>query len=215
MKIIDISPVISPRSAVFPGDQPFRREVALDFKQGHNLVLSSMTTTVHVGAHADAPSHYHPEGRDIASRDLSRYLGPCQVIRPKNLAPDARIYPHHIEEIPVETPRILFATDSFPDPDRWQDEFNSLSPDLVDYLADAGVVLVGIDTPSVDPSDSKPLESHRRIYDRDLAVLEGIVLTDVPEGIYFLSALPLRIEEADASPVRAVLIPTTDLAVKS
>ena len=209
MKIFDISPTISPATAVWPGDVPFSRQVSLDFEQGHNLVLSAVTSTVHVGAHADAPIHYHPEGEDIASRSLHYYLGPCQVVHTQ-LALGARLYPADLGDREIRMPRVLFRTGSFPDPDSWNSDFNSLSPELVEFLADRGVILVGIDTPSVDPEKSKELESHQAIYRRNLAVLEGIVLDDVPEGCYFLVAPPLKLRDADASPVRAVLLPGAD-----
>jgi arylformamidase len=201
---IDISPEVSERSAVFPGDAPYRRKVALSFSQGDHLGLSSIETTVHVGAHADAPSHYDAKGQSIAQRRLEYYLGPCQVIGVK-AAPGARLTPRDVEaEIAAE--RVLFRTGSFPDPDRWTPAFNSLSPELVDWLAGRGVVLVGIDTPSIDPHDSKALESHRAVFARDMAVLEGLTLKDAADGLYELVALPLRLKDADASPVRAVLV---------
>ena len=74
-------------------------------------------------------------------------------------------------------------------------------------MADAGVQLIGIDTASIDPADSKTLDSHQVIRRRDLRVLENLVLDDVPEGDYELIALPLKLMSADASPVRAVLRP--------
>ncbi len=203
--LIDISPVISPRIAVWPGDVAFRRDVALDMDRGDNLTLSAITTTVHVGAHTDAPNHYRADGAGIAERALERYYGPCQVIRATPL-PGGRIYPHHLKNIDIRAPRVLFHTGSFPDPDDFNTDFNSLSPELIEHLYDRGVRLVGIDTPSIDPFDSQALETHNAVADRDMAVLEGIVLEGVPEGLYTLVALPLKLEGTDASPVRAVLI---------
>ena len=126
MKIYDISPTVSARTAVFPGDVPFAREVALDYAKGDHLVLSSIRTTVHIGAHADAPSHYHPEGVTIEARDPGRYLGPCQVIRVR-VEPGVRVTIDDLGEKAIEAPRVLIATGSFPDPDTWNDDFNSLS----------------------------------------------------------------------------------------
>ncbi|MEM7646357.1 MAG: hypothetical protein AAF203_05565, partial [Pseudomonadota bacterium] len=74
------------------------------------------------------------------------------------------------------------------------------------YLAREHVILVGIDTPSVDPMESKKLESHHQIHSHNMAILEGVVLDEVPDGIYELVALPLKIKNGDASPVRAVLV---------
>ncbi|RZA09664.1 MAG: kynurenine formamidase [Proteobacteria bacterium] len=203
-RIWEISPLISEKIAVFPGDTPFSREVALSFEQGHHLTLSALRSTLHLGAHADAANHYDAKGGGVEARALDPYLGPVQVCA-VDLPRGERILPHHLKA-PIEARRVLFATNSFPDPNQWNDDFNSLSPELIHHLADLGVMLVGIDTPSVDPATSKKLESHQALMARDVCVLEGIVLSEVPEGLYNLVALPLRIQHADASPVRAILL---------
>jgi arylformamidase len=204
VKIIDISPVISERMAVWPGDVPFSRSVALDVEGGDNITLSAITTSVHLGAHTDAPNHYAKGRGGIASRSLDIYFGPVQVIR-VDLPQGTRIGPEHINE-GIEAERVLFATGSFPDPDNFNRDFCSLSAELVHCLHEMGVKLVGIDTPSIDLCDDKVLESHTAVDQHDMAILEGIVLEGVSEGLYTLVALPLRIEGADASPVRAVLL---------
>ena len=79
-KILDISPILSPRIAVWPGDASFQRSISLSIDKGDNLELSSINTTVHVGAHTDAPNHYVGGGEDIVSRGLERYIGQCQVV---------------------------------------------------------------------------------------------------------------------------------------
>ncbi len=201
---IDISPVLRPGIAVFPGDTRFEREIAMSFKEGQHLDLSSIKTTLHVGAHTDAPSHYHADGKTIEERSLTHYLGSCQVIEVKG-NPE-RIFPKDLSE-ELKAPRILFRTNSFPNPDKWNDDFSALSPELIKFLKTKNVVLVGIDTPSVDPAKDETLASHKAIYESDMAILEGIILTHVKPGLYQLIALPLKIEGGDASPVRAVLLP--------
>ena len=200
----EISPLIAEDTAVFPGDTAFRRRILFDTAKGDSLGLSAIESTLHIGAHADAPNHYARDKRGIEQRDPRLYMGPCQVIH-LNLPRGERIRPSHLAEKKIQAPRILFSTGSFPHPHRWNSDFNSLSPELVHFLADAGMKLVGIDTPSVDPESSKALESHTAIHQRDLAILEGLILHQVPEGLYSLLALPLRIKDADASPVRAIL----------
>lgn len=205
--LYDISPKLTPRTAVFPGDVPFLATKHLSFDQGHHLTLSSIETTVHLGAHADAPCHYHEQGKDIASCDLSRYLGLCQVVTVESADQNGRIYPHHINSAKITTPRLLFRTNSFPDPEKWTPHFHSLSPEMIEYLSRQGVFTVGIDTPSVDPHDSKDLETHQALYKHQFAVLEGLTLEAVPDGEYTLIALPLPLVGLDASPVRALLLP--------
>ena len=201
--ILDISPLISARIAVWPGDVPFSRFVSCVMARGDNLDLSSITTTLHLGAHADAPSHYLREGSGMADVELSPYIGPCQVVR-VSLSRGERIMPHHIGKILA--PRVLFRTDSFPDPNRFNEDFNSLSPGLIEHLHGQGCVLVGLDTPSVDPYESKALESHQALARTGMCNLEGLVLDQVEPGFYTLIALPLKIEGVDASPVRAILM---------
>ena len=205
--LYDISPKLTHRTAVFPGDVPFLATKHLGFDQGDHLMLSSIQSTVHVGAHADAPCHYHEQGADIYACDLSKYLGLCQVVTVEKAAQNGRIYPHHIASIQITAPRLLFRTNSFADPEQWTPDFFSLSPEVIDHLATLGVTTVGIDTPSVDPHDSKELETHQALFRHGVAVLEGLVLSAVPDGEYTLIALPLPLVGLDASPVRAVLLP--------
>lgn len=205
-KIYDLSTPISERLAVFPGDQAFERIPALEMAKGAHLELSSIKATLHLGSHADAPSHYGLNLQDISQRSLHLYMGRAQIIRVSGLKPKARVQVEHIKQ-KIQAPRVLIDTESFPDPESWNSDFNSFSPELLEWLAKQNVKLVGIDTPSVDPEDSKALEAHQILKKHDLAVLEGLVLKDVPEGIYTLIALPLKIEKGDASPVRAVLLP--------
>jgi arylformamidase len=201
----DISPEISEKLAVFPGDTPFSRKVTVDFGGGINYLASSIHGTVHLGAHVDAPNHYHAGASGIEARSLDYYLGECQVITVQ-LARGARIQKADVASVAIRAKRILFKTGSFPKPESWNADFNSLSPGLVRWLSEQGVILVGIDTPSIDPCDDKVLETHHAVYEKDMAVLEGVVLDAVPDGVYTLIALPLKIRSADASPVRAVLV---------
>jgi arylformamidase len=206
--LFDISPPISPRLKVWPGDTPPSREVLLDIGRGDNLTLCTLRSTVHAGAHADAPSHYGAGAPAIHERPLDLYLGRCQVVevrasRGACIAPAALV-----GEIMAE--RVLLATGSFPDPEVFSEDFAAASPELIDHLHERGVRLVGIDTPSIDPFSSKDLPAHKRCLAHDMGLLEGLVLKDVPAGIYELIALPLPLVGFDASPVRAVLRPWRD-----
>jgi arylformamidase len=201
--LYDLTPPISERLKVWPGDTPLSRQVLCDLKQGANLTLSTLHATVHLGAHADAPSHYGVDAPAIDERNLNYYLGPCQVIRVA-VPRGSRIQTSDLKTW-VAAPRLLLATDSYPDPEQFNDDFAALDPNLVEDLHRQGVILVGIDTPSVDPYVSKDLPAHKTFLKYDMAILEGLVLKDVPPGFYELIALPLRLTGFDASPVRAVL----------
>lgn len=219
--IYDITPRITADLGVWPDDTPPSREVLLDMKQGANITLSTLRTTVHLGAHADAPSHYGRDAASIESRSLEAYLGRCQVIH-VSVARGTRVGIDHLYSatgrngassaarsddrlVHIVAPRILLRTDTFPDPCRWNHDFAGLEPELIDVLHDRGVMLIGIDTPSVDLMSSRDLPAHRRFLAHDMAILEGLVLRHVPQGVYELIALPLPLVGFDASPVRAIL----------
>jgi arylformamidase len=205
--IYDITPLISERIGVFPGDTNFTRTSVLSIDKGHNIDLSSIATTVHVGAHADAPNHYKKNGEGIDKRDLRRYFGRCLVLHAK-VARGERVGKNHLTGAFAQqtAERILVSTGSFPSPNEWTSDFCSYEPALIEEWALKGVKTIGIDTPSIDPELSKDLPSHAMVAKHDLSILEGLVLTEVPEGFYTLIALPLKIENADASPVRAILV---------
>jgi arylformamidase len=204
----DISPTLKNNLGVFPGDTKFKRVITCDFSQGDPYSLSSMETTLHIGSHADAPIHYHASGETIDQRSLDYYWGTCQVlnIRHEGII-TLEVFLDYIKrhEMTIHTKRLLFATGSFANPYEWKNDFAFFSPELIDYVASLGVILVGIDTPSVDASTSKELKAHQALFKNNMANLEGLFLESVPDGVYELVALPLKIFQGEASPVRAVL----------
>jgi arylformamidase len=201
--LYDITPAVSERLRVWPGDIPASRTIRSDLRQGDTTTCSTLQTTVHLGAHADAPNHYGLDAPAIHERSLDYYLGPCQVIRVQ--VPRAtRITPAMIQQ-PITAPRVLLATSTYPDPEQFNEDFAALSPELVDAFHAAGVILIGIDTPSVDLFASQDLPAHRAFLRHNMAILETLTLSAVPAGNYELIALPLKLVGFDASPVRAVL----------
>jgi len=215
--VLDISPLLSPRLAVFPGDTPLERHVVLDVRRGDPVTLSTLRATCHLGAHVDAPSHYDPEGVGIDERSLEPFIGTCRVVgvRPgrggtvtADMARAAlRCDPSGAPAGHPGAPRVLLATLTYPDPTAFRSDFAHLAPGLIEWLAECGVTLVGVDTPSIDAADSKDLPAHRAACRHDMNILEGLVLDGVSPGMYELVALPLRLAGFDGSPVRAVLRP--------
>jgi arylformamidase len=200
----DISPPVAPGSPVFPGDTPYQQQWAASLGPGCPVNVSTITLSPHVGAHADAPLHYDAEGQAVGALDLLPYLGPCRVIHAIAVGPLVR-WEHIAHAVQALPPRVLVRTYRCAPVERWDAQLAAFAPDTIERLADAGVRLVGIDTASIDPADSKTLDSHQVIRRRGLRVLENLLLDDVPEGDYELIALPLKLMTADASPVRAVL----------
>lgn len=204
MRIIDISPPVRPGIAVFPGDTAFAQERSWAIGPGCPVNVSRITLSTHTGAHADAPLHYAADGAPVEGLALERFLGPCRVIDARDAG--ALVRPGIVEAALAGTlARVLLRTYERAVVDRWDPDFTAIAPETIDLLAASGVVLVGIDTPSVDPAHSKTLDAHHAIRRHGMSILEGLVLDAVPAGDYELIALPLRLSELDAAPVRAVL----------
>ena len=204
MKLWDISPPVSAAAPVFPGDTPYSQEWAATIGPGCPVNVSAITLSPHVGAHADAPLHYDAAGAAIGEVPLAPYLGRCRVIHAIGVG--ALVRPEHIAHALADLPpRVLVRTYEHAPLDRFDDALTAYAPETIEQLADLGVLLVGIDTASIDPAASKTLDSHQVIRRRGLRVLENLVLDAVPAGDYELIALPLKWMLADASPVRAVL----------
>ncbi len=204
-EIIDISPSICEETAVWPGDIPFSRSVQVDIHSGANIHLSSFTSTVHCGAHADAPLHYEKSGAPIDQVPLHHYMGPCQVITVKP-SRDRLIKPNDFSAaVQKGITRLLFRTESQPRFDHFNTDFSAFSPDAIEWCGKNGMVLLGIDTASFDLFESKTLPAHNMLMKHNIRNLECLDLSGAKDGVYELIALPLKLKGFDASPVRAVL----------
>jgi arylformamidase len=203
-RLWDISPAIGPGSPVYPGDTPFALRWTWSISHDCPVNVSELLMSPHTGAHTDAPLHYDAAGAAIADVALDLYLGRCRVIHAIDAGP--LVEPRHLGTALDGVPeRVLIRTARRARIDAWDPGFTAIAPATIDRLHAAGVRLIGVDTPSLDPADSKTLDSHQRVRAHGMAILEGIVLDDVPAGDYELIALPLKIRGGDASPVRAVL----------
>ena len=202
----DITPAITEAIGVWPGDTPVSREVLCDLKKGANITLSTLRSTVHLGAHADGPNHYGVDAPGIGEQPLDRYIGHCQVVDVQ-VQRGARILPADLAGgiEAVTAVRVLLKTGTFPDVHAWNHDFAALSVELVDALAAKGVITVAIDTPSVDLMSSKDLPAHHALLKHGINIIEGVNLAGIKAGHYTLLAQPLKLIGFDASPIRAVL----------
>jgi len=201
-QIWDISPFVDAESAVFPGDSRYDQQAHFTLSADCPVNVSRITLSPHTGAHADAPLHYANGAPAIGAVALEPYLGPCRVIHCIGCGP--LIEPRHIAHALDGIPQRVLVRTSEQARQSWE-PFTAFAPQTISLLADHQVLLVGIDTPSVDPATSAALSAHHQLLRHDLRVLENLVLDDVPAGDYELIALPLKLTHADASPVRAVL----------
>ncbi|QYD68488.1 arylformamidase [Paraburkholderia edwinii] len=200
----DITPAVDAATPVWPGDTPVGIERVWRMEAGSPVNVARLTLSPHTGAHTDAPLHYDADGAAIGEVPLDVYLGPCRVIHCIGAAP--LVTPDHVKAALDAVPaRVLLRTYAHAPLREWDRAFCAVAPATIDLLAARGVRLIGIDTPSLDPQDSKTMDAHLRVRAHGMAILEGIVLDEVEAGDYELIALPLKLTTLDASPVRAVL----------
>jgi arylformamidase len=203
-RLWDISPPVHAGTPAFPGDTPYTQRWAATLAPGCPVNVSALTLSPHLGAHADAPLHYDPAGAAAGTLDLAPYLGRCRVIHA--LQPGPLVQWRHLAHAAAGLPaRVLVRCYTRMPQDRFDPDLPGFTPEVLERLADLGVRLVGTDSASVDPAASKTLDAHQVLRRRGMRVLENLLLDDVPEGDYELIALPLKLTQADASPVRAVL----------
>ncbi len=203
--LYDITRTLTPATATWPGDTPYTVQAVLNIADNNAVNLTALHFSPHVGTHADAYYHYDEEGTHPAAMPLAAYIGRARVVTVikrsgalslndfagVELEGGERLLIHsHVSDLPDE---------------QWADEFPHLSVELIKYLAMLNYRLVGLDSPSVDAFDSKELPCHHALRQNGLVNLENVALRGVPDGDYELIALPLKLDAACGSPVRAIL----------
>jgi len=201
-KLIDISQILKSGIPVWPGDTEYETFWKMQLNAGDSCNVGSVTMSLHTGTHADAPKHFLKDGRAIGNMNLEVFVGPAIVL---DLTGTNVIEKLHLEQLKDKNiERVLIRTRTA-NGIEFIDTFSYIAPDAAEVLANMKVLLVGIDTPSVDRADSKTLKTHKIFAQHNIAILENLNLDDVDEGNYELIALPLRFDGMDASPIRAIL----------
>lgn len=203
MKIYDITLPLHAGMAVWPGDTPFHFGLSWQRSAGASVNVGAVTMSVHCGTHADAPFHFQDGGATIETLNLTPFLGPALVLEASGRDVIGTDVFDGVNF--ARTPRLLLRTGAWPDPARFPDSIPVLADDVPAFLGARGVVLLGLDVPSVDRLDSTSLPIHHALAQHNIHILESLHLRDVPAGEYELIALPLSFAGADGSPVRAVL----------
>ncbi|MGK7379557.1 cyclase family protein [Planococcus sp. 1R117A] len=201
-KIYDISMELSGQTPEWPGDIPFQYELAATIEQSGSVNVGKVVTSTHIGTHVDAPFHYDNDGIKIDELPLDYYLTTAQVIDVRGKAEITRT---DLPDVAPEVTAILLKSDSWEDRTKFPETWPLFDPTIAEWMAEQEIKLLGVDVPSVDAKTSKDLPMHMAMSRNNRYILEGLVLNEVPEGIYQLVALPLKIKGAEGSPVRAVL----------
>jgi arylformamidase len=201
--LYDVTLPLSTNLAGWPGDALYRFEWTCTKAGGASVNVGQLSCSIHTGTHIDAPYHFDDAGATTDQLSLTPYLGPARVV---DVAGRPMIHRSDLANLNLEsTPRLLLRTGFWKDHHHFPDAIPVLAEDVPSWLAERGVILLGLDVPSVDVLDSKTLPIHHALGRHGIAILESLDLSAVPEGEYELIALPLKIVGADGSPVRAVL----------
>lgn len=203
--IYDISRTISPTLKVWPGDAPFSYEPVLQLSKGDSVNLMTLTMSAHTGTHADAPFHHEPLPVHPATLELEPFIGPAHVVTIQRQR--GGIVPEDFAHTDLTGAKRLLVHTWFSDlpDDEWSQDFPYPTPPFVEWLAELGIVLLGVDMPTVDRFDDPTLPCHHLLYQHNIRNLETLYLRNVPDGVYELIALPLKLDGVCGSPLRAIL----------
>lgn len=203
MAVYDITRPLWDTVAPWPGDTPYSFHLNWRMTDGAPVNLGEVRMGVHMGSHADAPFHFDPEGEGMGETALDAYLGAARVI---DVSGKEVIYREDLADYDLSgIGRILLRTNGWSNSQVFPDTIPVLHTDVPAWLHEQGIVLLGVDVPSVDPLDSKDLPNHHSLNRYGIRILESLSLADVPEGVYELIALPMKLMGADGAPIRAIL----------
>jgi len=206
VRLRDISISVSPGTPEWPGDTPWTCGWTATISNGSSVNLSSITSSPHVGTHADAPLHVRDGWPGSHELPLESFYGPAIVIDVSNLEGEIsfdQIEPRFARHKPE---RLLLKTGSSIAGGSFPTAWPSLSEACARQLLGVGLKLLGVDAPSVDQRESKSLAVHKMLFSLNAFILENLDLRRTPVGAYQLIAFPVKMMSLDAAPVRAILV---------
>jgi arylformamidase len=208
MKIYDITVPISENMPIYEGDPKVKIEVSSSIAKGDAANVTQLCFGSHTGTHVDAPGHFIDGTRKVHQLDLEKLVGDCRVVEIEKDA--AAIEPRHVENLET-VERVLFKTrnsDFWNEPETgFRTDFTYITPEAARVLVEKNVKLVGIDYLSVEKFGSSDFATHIALLEKEIVIIEGLDLREVPAGDYELICLPLKVVSptGDGAPARTVL----------
>ena len=207
-RIIDISVVLREGMPIYPDDPEFSLRPDTSIENGDPCRVSRIEMGAHTGTHLDFPNHFIAGGKSCKDFGPERFILEALVVE---TAAEGNARASDLVNLEPDSGRaILFKTENSRKnlfgKNGFQKDFAAIGPDAAERLIELKALLVGIDYLSIDPYHSETHPSHAILLKNDVILLEGINLAEVEPGPYSLICFPLRLETAEASPVRAVLV---------
>ena len=219
MRIHDITMPLANGMPIWPGDEAYAFRLNATQADGHGSNVGAISTSVHIGTHADSPFHVDSKGATLEALDLSIFLGPAvvldvsgiELIEPDRLHAAAATLRRPLHDLLRDVPRLLLRSVSWLDRSVFPEQYATLSEAAAELVVESGARLLGVDVPSVDAFTNRTLPIHHALIGHrrrgaGVQIVENLVLDAVRPGTYELIALPLKIVGGDGSPVRAVLV---------
>ncbi len=202
--LYDLSPPLTEKYAVWPSDTPLKYKKCLDIQKGHSVNITAFEATSHLGSHVVCSQMTDSKSPSVGELDTSIFIGPCQVIE-LQLQPKELITLKHLPKH-FEAPRILFKTQSATDFEVFNPNYPALEPSLFEFFFKKKIQLIGLDTPGVDfYTKCTQVLSQKEASRYKIPLLLNLWLARISPGIYELFAVPLKLMDSEASPVRAIL----------
>lgn len=207
-RIHDISVPISPDMPIYPGDPAVSIEHVSEIAKGAHANVSRISFGNHTGTHLDPPIHFIPNGKTVDQLDLNVLYGPARVVDMTRVEKAITAQDLERAKLPKRAVRVLFKTRNS---NLWsrpgfQKDFVAFAWDAAQWLVDRGVKLVGIDYLSAEVFGASEPRTHRILLDAGVIIVEGLNLKEMASGNYTLACLPLKIQDGDGAPARAILI---------
>lgn len=208
---LDVSRKLRPGMPVWPGDPPVTTAPVSRIENGQVSNVTLWTFPSHVGTHVDPPRHFIHDGGSVESMLPGILCGPAYVL-------DLREQTSHVSadtlaaRFPSGVSRLLLHTaNSHADPDVFHEDYIALTPDASRWLVQAGIPLIGVDGPSIEPFDTESFDVHHTVLGAGIAVIENLALAGIEEGSYEMICAPILLEDGDGAPARVFLRPDPNL----
>jgi arylformamidase len=199
-KLYDVSMLVTPSTIVYPGNP----QVQFVEHNSSSSTHTEVTFGTHTGTHIDAPSHVFSDKPGVGIYDMENFIGECSVIDVTDAENSIKI--DHIKEYIEPEMRVLFKTkNSFYDYEEFRDDYVYLDGDTADWLATMNPLVVGVDYLSIKQRGSTDNRPHTSLLERNIPIVEGLVLDEVEHGSYELMCLPIKMDDRDGAPARVIL----------
>lgn len=212
MKVIDLTHLMTQDMPLFPGTEPVKLERMADY-EGDGFRETQLTFTSHTGTHMDAPRHVFGDKISLDALPAEQFVGTGLVIDCRSVEEGGIIgmeFVDNVREAADAADFLLFCTgwDRYWGEDAYFSEYPVISMEVCQYLLDSGKKGVGFDTIGIDAVADGDLPRHRKLLsERDIVIIENLThLEEVGGSLFRFAALPLKYQEADGAPVRALAI---------